>query len=86
MSQLFGMKQRMSHKKMRTMYNSIDLFTRLNEGKIPLTDAELIKALLLQSDLYPANNEEVCKQRLFEIASEWDEIEAGVCSKKCGFL
>ncbi len=62
--------------------NSIDLFTRLNEGKIPLTDAELIKALLLQSDLYPANDEKYAKQRLFEIASEWDEIEATLQDEK----
>ena len=28
--------------------SSIDIFTRLNIGKIPLTNAELIKALLLR--------------------------------------
>ncbi len=63
-------------------YDSIKLFTRLNEGKIPLTDAELIKALLLQADLYPANEERYVKQRLFEIASEWDEIEAALQDEK----
>jgi hypothetical protein len=55
----------------------IDVFTRLNIGKIPLTDAELIKALLLQNDRYPTDQKEYIKQRLFEIASEWDEITAG---------
>jgi hypothetical protein len=55
---------------------SIDLFTRLNDGKIPLTDAELIKALLLQLDLYPEKEHRFIKQRLFEIASEWDQVEA----------
>ena len=55
--------------------NGIDLFTRLNQGKIPLTDAELIKALLLQSDRYPTDKKELYDQKLFEIASEWDEIE-----------
>jgi hypothetical protein len=55
----------------------IDIFTRLNIGKIPLTDAELIKAMLLQSDRYPADKKEYAKQRLFEIAGEWDEITAG---------
>jgi uncharacterized protein with ParB-like and HNH nuclease domain len=55
----------------------IDIFTRLNIGKIPLTDAELIKALLLQSDRYYTDKKEYAKQRLFEIASEWDEITAG---------
>lgn len=62
--------------------NSIDLFTRLNEGKIPLTDAELIKALLLQADLYPPSESKLVKQRLFEIASEWDEIEAALQDEK----
>ncbi len=58
--------------------NTIDLFTRLNEGKIPLTDAELIKALLLQADLYPQSELKFISQRLFEIASEWDEMEASL--------
>ena len=62
--------------------SSIDLFTRLNEGKIPLTDAELIKALLLQADLYPTSDERFVKQRLFEIASEWDFIEAKLQDEK----
>lgn len=56
--------------------SSIELFTRLNEGKIALTDAELIKALLLQSDLYKGADIKYVKQRLFEIANEWDIIEA----------
>jgi hypothetical protein len=62
--------------------SSIDLFTRLNEGKIPLTDAELIKALLLQADFYPSNEERYVKHRLFEIASEWDTIEATMQDEK----
>jgi uncharacterized protein with ParB-like and HNH nuclease domain len=62
--------------------SSIDLFTRLNDGKIPLTDAELIKALLLQADLYPSSEERYIKQRLFEIASEWDIIEANLQDEK----
>ncbi len=62
--------------------SSIELFTRLNEGKIPLTDAELIKALLLQADLYPTSEERFVKQRLFEIATEWDDIEAKLQDEK----
>lgn len=62
--------------------SSIDLFTRLNDGKIPLTDAELVKALLLQSDLYPSSEERYVKQRLFEIASEWDMIESSLQDEK----
>lgn len=62
--------------------SSIELFTRLNDGKIPLTDAELIKALLLQADLYPTNEDRFVKQRLFEIATEWDDIEAKLQDEK----
>jgi uncharacterized protein with ParB-like and HNH nuclease domain len=53
----------------------IDVFIRLNVGKIPLTDAELIKALLLQSDKYPLEDLKYHKMKLFEIATEWDTIE-----------
>lgn len=66
--------------------SSIDLFTRLNEGKIPLTDAELIKALLLQGDCYPEKEQRFIKQRLFEIASEWDTIEADLQDEKFWFF
>lgn len=55
--------------------NSIEVFIRLNVGKIPLTDAELIKALLLQSDKYSSDETRFIEMRLFEIASEWDTIE-----------
>lgn len=55
--------------------DSIDIFTRLNSGKIPLTNAELIKALFLNSSNF-VNSDEV-KLGLIqrEIASEWDRIE-----------
>ena len=62
--------------------SSIELFTRLNEGKIALTDAELIKALILQSDLYKEADIKYVKQRLFEIANEWDMIEAHLQDEK----
>lgn len=55
--------------------NPIDVFIRLNVGKIPLTDAELIKALLLQSDKYLPSELTINKMILFEIATEWDTIE-----------
>lgn len=48
--------------------NAIDLFTRLNIGKIPLTNAELVKALFLTDK----NTTELQKQ---EIAYQWDYIE-----------
>ena len=62
--------------------NSIKVFSRLNYGKISLTDTELIKALILQSDLYPNDNspysKNIMKERLFRIATEWDDIEKGL--------
>lgn len=49
--------------------NPIEVFIRLNVGKIPLTDAELTKALLLQSDKYVPDELKFIKMRLFEIAT-----------------
>jgi hypothetical protein len=59
---------------------SIDIFIRLNVGKIPLTDAELTKALLLQTDKYKSDSVNDKKLpfvegELKEIATEWDRIE-----------
>lgn len=50
---------------------AIDIFTRLNSGKIPLTDAELIKALFLKKDNF--KDSEIDKK--LHIAYKWDEIE-----------
>lgn len=50
---------------------SIELFTRLNIGKIPLTNAELVKALFLSKD----NNSEITEEKQLEIATTWDIIE-----------
>jgi len=52
--------------------NSIDIFTRLNIGKIPLTNAELIKALFLQKRNFP---KEHASLKQIHIASEWDNME-----------
>lgn len=54
--------------------NSVEIFTRINIGKIPLTNSELIKALFLNSSNFIYNNEKL-KLRQLEIASEWDSIE-----------
>lgn len=51
----------------------IDVFTRLNIGKIPLTNAELIKALFLSKVKNISSNAPAHKQN--QIASEWDMIE-----------
>lgn len=55
--------------------NPIEIFIRLNIGKIPLTDAELIKALLLQKDKYNCEELKYVESKYNEIASEWDTIE-----------
>lgn len=51
--------------------DAIALFTRLNIGKIPLTSAELVKAMFLSRD----NNESMNKEKQEEIALQWDTIE-----------
>ena len=51
---------------------AIDIFTRLNIGKIPLTNAELVKALFLQKGNFQ-ESKAILKQ--LQIASEWDSIE-----------
>lgn len=48
---------------------SEDLFTRLNIGRIPLTNAELVRALFL------GGNSSIDKTKQIEIATEWDTIE-----------
>ena len=47
------------------------LFTRLNVGRIPLTDAELVKALLLSRSRGDAG----LTDRALEIAAQWDAVE-----------
>lgn len=51
----------------------VDVFSRLNIGKIALTNAELIKALFLNSNNFTVNDDVNLKQ--IQIASEWDRIE-----------
>lgn len=48
---------------------AIPLFTRLNQGRIPLTDAELIKAVLLSQIQQDKPGRET------EVAAQWDGIE-----------
>lgn len=45
--------------------DEVELFTRLNVGRIPLTNAELVKALMLTGS----------SERNQEVAAEWDTIE-----------
>lgn len=57
--------------------NPVTVFTRLNMGKIPLTNAELIKALFLNRSNFGAGEEknETLRLRQQEMASEWDTVE-----------
>lgn len=52
--------------------NPIDIFTRINIGKIPLTNSELIKALFMHRDNFDPSSVSL---RQIQIASEWDAIE-----------
>lgn len=51
--------------------DAISLFTRLNIGKIPLTSAELVKAMFLSSN----GKEENARERQEEISLQWDNME-----------
>lgn len=55
----------------------IEVFTRLNIDKIPLTSAELIKAILLNRFNFE-NEDNYERTRLFqqELAAQWDQMEA----------
>lgn len=51
--------------------DAVKLFTRLNIGKIPLTNAELVKAMFLSR----SNKKNIEKATQDEIALQWDNIE-----------
>lgn len=54
------------------------IFKNINHGKIPLTDAELVKAMLLNSKYYAVGasvNAKIVKQEQDRYARLWDEIQ-----------
>lgn len=55
----------------------IEIFTRLNMGKIPLTNAELVKALFFITD----KNEIDKKRYQLQMGFEWDQIENSLQNK-----
>lgn len=55
--------------------NPISIFTRINIGKIPLTNSELIKALFLNSSNFASVGNDELRLKQLEIATEWDDIE-----------
>ena len=62
--------------------NSVQIFTRINRGKIRLTNAELIRALFLKTSNFPNTGSkeeaEVRRLRQLEMSGEWDRIEAAL--------
>jgi uncharacterized protein with ParB-like and HNH nuclease domain len=52
-----------------------EVFIRLNIGKIPLTNAELIKALFLNRANFKTSNNHEVELRQLEIATQWDMME-----------
>jgi len=63
--------------------SEIDVFTRINSGKIELTEAELIKALFLNEKNFAEKEKHL---RQIEIAKEWDEIEFGLQNNEFWFF
>ncbi|SHJ88817.1 DUF262 domain-containing protein [Epilithonimonas mollis] len=55
--------------------DSVELFNRLNMGKIPLTNAELIKAIFLSSSSFKDDFLEVANRKKIVISQLWDIIE-----------
>lgn len=53
--------------------DSIEIFTRINTGKIQLTNAELVKALFLNSSNF--ENSETVYHKQLQIALDWENIE-----------
>lgn len=55
----------------------IEVFTKVNLGRIPLTNAELIKALFLNQDYFlPSVSDR--ENRQMEVSLEWERIEQGL--------
>ncbi|MDN5624479.1 MAG: DUF262 domain-containing HNH endonuclease family protein [Acinetobacter sp.] len=55
--------------------NATEVFTRLNMGKIPLVNAELVKALFLKSSNFTKEGKAAKHLQQLNIAQEWDVIE-----------
>lgn len=63
--------------------NPVEAFTRLNVGKIPLTSAELIRALFIRSKNFDDSASDL--QQL-KIAQEWDSIEKALQSDEIWYF
>lgn len=65
-----------------TQENPKEVFTRLNIGKISLTNAELIKALLLNKSNFGSCDDDKIRLWQQETAMEWDVIEYALQSNE----
>lgn len=54
----------------------VDIFTKVNMGKIRLSNAELIKALLFNKDNF--KNEQIAEKEQQELALSWNRVERGL--------
>lgn len=58
-----------------TEENAYEVFRRLNSGKISLSNAELVKALLLKDDNFEDLDDNALYLKQLEMAGEWDRME-----------
>lgn len=58
-----------------TQDNAYEVFKRLNSGKISLSNAELVKALLLKDNNFIGMNADASRLKQLEMAGEWDRME-----------
>lgn len=54
---------------------SIDIFNRLNYGQTPLSNTDLIKAMLMICDIYEADELPLRNEESSRYATEWDTME-----------
>lgn len=59
----------------KTDDDAYEVFKRLNSGKISLSNAELVKALLLKDDNFVGLDYDALKLKQLEMAGEWDRME-----------
>lgn len=58
-----------------TSEDAYEVFKRLNSGKISLSNAELVKALLLKDENFRGLNTDALRLTQLEMAGEWDRME-----------
>lgn len=66
--------------------DAIEIFTRINMGKSPLSNAESIKALFLNSSNFSDSSLGEIRHRQLEISSEWDRIECSLQNDELWFF